>query len=140
MAMRKRRSISEIVDEYFANLEGWAERVAGTFGERPSWNLRECSIEPLREMVVTPKEVLVTVDLPFTNRTGVRVKPVGSSSLEISAKMNKTVKLNDLGVTYSKGEFQKYHCQLHIPVPVSMKKIVVNYKKGMLEVHLPRKH
>ena len=140
MAIRRRRSLSEIIDEYFADLEGWTQRVGGAFGGRPSWNLRECSLEPLREMVVKPKEVLVTVDLPFTNKTGVKVKPLGSSSLEITAKMNKIVKLNDLGVTHIKGEFQKYQCQLRVPVPVYMKKMIINYRKGMLEVHLPRKH
>jgi HSP20 family molecular chaperone IbpA len=140
MAIKRRRPISEIIDEYFTDLETWAEGVSAAFGERPSWNLRECSLEPLREMVVTPKEVLVTVDLPFTNKNGVKVKPVGNSFLEISAKLNKIVRLDDLGVTHRRGEFQRYHCQLRIPVPVNMKKMAVNYKKGMLEVHLPRKH
>lgn len=139
MAIRKRHSISDIIDEYFSDLVEWTERFEGGFRERPSWNLQDRSLEPLREVVVAPKEVIVTVDLPFTNRTGVKVKPVGKSSLDISAKMNKIIRLDDLGVTHTRGEFRKYHCHLRIPVPVYMSKMIVNYKKGMLEVHLPRK-
>ena len=140
MAIRRRRSIWEIVDDYFSGVDRWADRFESVYAERPSWNLRDSSIEPLREIAVTPTEVFVTIDLPFTKKVDVKVKPVGTSSIEITAKMNRTFKLDDLGVTYSKGVFRKYHSHLHIPVPVNMKKMVVDYKKGILEVHLPRKH
>jgi HSP20 family molecular chaperone IbpA len=140
MAIRRRRSIWEIVDEHFSDVERWAERLENIYAERPSWNLRDSSIEPLREMTVTPTEVMITVDLPFTSKANVKVKPVGTSSLEITAKMSKVIKLKELGVTHCKGEVQKYHSPLHIPVPVYTKKMTVNYKKGILEVRLPRKH
>ena len=140
MAIRRRRSIWEIVDEHFSDVERWADRLENIYAERPSWNLRDCSIEPLREITVTPTEVTITVDLPFTSKANVKVKPVGTSSLEITAKMSKVVKLKELGVTHCKGEFQKYHSHLHIPVPVYTKRMTVNYKKGLLEVRLPRKH
>ena len=140
MSIRKRRSIWDVVDEYFSDLERWTERRENThLAERPSWNLRDRSIEPLREMSVNPTEVLITVDLPFTNKDAVKVKAVGKSSLEITARMNKTVKFVDLGIVHVKGEFQKYSSYLHVPVPVYMNKMIIKYKKGMLEVHLPRK-
>jgi HSP20 family molecular chaperone IbpA len=140
MSIRKKRSVWEVVDEYFSDLERWTKRLENTYAERPSWNLRDSSIEPLREISVTPTEVLITVDLPFTNKDAVKIKAVGKSSLEITAKMNKTVKSVDLGIVHLKGEFQKYSSYLHVPVPVYMSKMIVKYKKGMLEVHLPRKH
>ena len=139
MAIRRRRSISDIVDEYFEDVEEWAERIRETLVENPSWNLRNCSIEPLREITITPTEVLVTVDMPFTSKTAARVTAIGSNAIEISAKMKRIIKLDDLGVMHCKGDFQKYHCHLRIPVPVTRKKMTVNYKKGMLERHLPRK-
>ena len=140
MAIRKRRSVSEIIDEYFADFDRWAEGFREVLTERPSWNLRNCSIEPLRDMMITPKEVLVTVDLPFTTKSTVKIEPVGSNSLEVTAKMNRKIRLDDLGITYCRGEFQKFHSQMLIPVSVNMKKMRVQYKKGILEIHLPRKH
>lgn len=140
MEIKRKRSVSEIIDEYFAGFDKWAEGFREVFTERPSWNLRNCSIEPLRDMMITPKEVLVTVDLPFTSKNTVKVEPVGSNSLEITAKMKRKIRLNDLGITYCRGEFQKFYSHMLIPVSVNMKKIRVQYKKGMLEIHLPRKH
>jgi HSP20 family molecular chaperone IbpA len=140
MAIRRRRSFSEIIDEYFADFDKWAEGFREVFAERPSWNVRNCSIEPLRDMMITPKEVLVTVDLPFTSKSTVKVEPVGGNSLEITAKMKRRIRLDDLGITYCRGEFQKFHSHVPIPVSVNMKKMNVQYKRGILEVHLPRKH
>lgn len=140
MSIRKRRSFSEMIDEYFQSIEEWAEEFGGPLAERPSWNLRNCSLEPLRETLVTPKEVLVTVDLPFTSKGTVKVKPIGKNTLEVSAKMNRVVKLHELGVTHCKGEFQKFHSILRIPVAVDTEKMRVNYKKGLVEIRLARKH
>lgn len=139
MSIRKERRISEMVDEYFSDLERWIERFEGVYTERPSWNLRESSIEPLREMSVTPREVLITVDLPFTSKDTVKIKAVGRSSLEITAKMNRTIRSVDLGIVHLKGVFEKYSSYLHVPVPVYMSKMTVKYKKGILEIRLPRK-
>lgn len=140
MAIRKKRSFSNLIDEYFTDLEEWVEKFGETIIERPSWDLRNCSIEPLREIIVAPAEVLVTVDLPFTDKNAAKVKPVGKNSIEVSAKMRRRIRIGDLGVTHCKGEFQKFHCHVRIPVPVNMNKMDVRYKKGILEVHLPRKH
>jgi HSP20 family molecular chaperone IbpA len=140
LAIRKKSSFPDMIDEYFQYLEKWAEKFGEPFAQRPSWNLRNSSIEPLRETTITPTEVLVTVDLPFTSKGTVKVKPVGSNTMEIEAKMSRKIRLHELGVTYCKGEFQKYHAHMRIPVSVNMNKMKVNYKKGLLEVHLPRKH
>jgi HSP20 family molecular chaperone IbpA len=140
MAIRRRRSVSEMIDEYFAEFDKWAEDFRGVFTERPSWNLRNCSIEPLRDMTVTPNEVLVTVDLPFTNKSTVKVEPIGSNALEITAKMKRKIRLDDLGISYCRGEFQKFHSHVLIPVSVNIKRMDVQYKKGILEIHIPRKH
>ncbi|HYB69001.1 MAG TPA: Hsp20 family protein [Candidatus Acidoferrales bacterium] len=139
MAIRRKRSVSEIIDEYFADFDKWSEGFREV-SERPSWNLRNSSIEPLRDMMITPREVLITVDLPFTSKSTVKVEPVGSNSLEITAKMKRKIRLDDLGITYCRGEFQKFYSHMLIPVSVNMKKMHVQYKKGILEVHLPRKH
>jgi HSP20 family molecular chaperone IbpA len=139
MSIKKKRSISDIIDAYFEDIEKWAEQFEETLMERPSWNLKNCTIEPLREIMVTPTEVVVTVDLPYTGKDTVKVKPVGNTSFEVSAKMKRKIRLDDLGVTHCKGEFQKFHCYMHIPVPVNMNRMDVHYKRGILEIRIPRK-
>jgi HSP20 family molecular chaperone IbpA len=139
MSIKKRRSISDIIDAYFEDIERWAEQFEETLMVSPSWNLKNCTLEPLREIMVAPTEVMMTVDLPYTEKNAVQVKPAGINSIEISAKMNKKIRLDDLGVTHCKGEFQKFHCHIRIPVPVNMNKMDIHYKRGILEIHIPRK-
>jgi len=139
MSNKRRRSIFDIIDEYFESLEERFERFGGMLVERPSWNQKTCTMEPLRDIMVTPTEVIVTVDLPYTEENTIQVKPIDKSTIEILAKMKRKVRFDDFGITHYKGEFQTLHCHTRIPVPVHMDKMEVRFKKGILEVHLPRK-
>ncbi|MCK4669072.1 Hsp20/alpha crystallin family protein [Candidatus Bathyarchaeota archaeon] len=140
MSTRRKRSIFEIINEYFENLEEWTERLREASIEKPSWNHRACTMEPLRDIMVTPTEVIVTVDLPFAEENTIMVKPMGRDTIEILAKMKRKIRLNDFGITHYKGEFQTLHCRTRIPVPVYTDKMEVHFKKGILEIHLSRKH
>jgi HSP20 family molecular chaperone IbpA len=139
MSIRKRQSISDMIDEYFEDMEKWAEQVKETLSERPCWDLKTCAIEPLREITVTPTEVIVTVDLPYANKETVQVKAVNATSLEIFAEMKKKIRLTELGVTHRKGVIQRFHGWIRIPVTVNIDKMRVQNKKGILEIKLPRK-
>ena len=140
MPTRKKRSIFDIIDEYFEGLNEWAERFREAMIERPSWNQRACTMEPLRDILVTPNEVIVTADLPYTEESSIQVKPLDEDALEINAKMRRKVRFADFGITHQAGEFQTFYCQTRIPVPVDMKKMEIRLKRGILEIHLPRKH
>lgn len=140
MSIRRRRSIFDIIDEYFENLEEWAERFRERLIEKPSWDQRACTIEPLRDIMVTPTEVIVTVDLPYAEENTIQVKPISKYTVEILAKMKRKVRFDDFGITQYKGEFHTLRCQTRIPVPVYMEKMEIRFKKGILEIHLPRKH
>ena len=140
MPTKRKRSIFDVVDEYFDNLEEWAERFRETLVEKPSWNQKACTMEPLRDILVTPTEVIVTVDLPYAEENTVQVKPVDTNVIQISAKMKRKIRFDDFGITHYKGEFQKLHCQTRIPVPVYMDKMEIRFKKGILEIRLPRRH
>lgn len=139
MSTKKKRSIFDVIDEYFDNLEEWAERFRETLVERPSWNQKACTIEPLRDIMVTPTEVIVTVDLPYTEENTIQVKPLDEKVIQISAKMKRKIRLDDFGITHYTGEFQKLHCHTRIPVPVYMDKMEIRFRKGILEIRLPRK-
>jgi HSP20 family molecular chaperone IbpA len=140
MATKRKRSIFDVIDKYFEDLEEWAERFRETLVERPSWNQKACTMEPLRDIMVTPTEVIVTVDLPYTEENMIQVKPLGKNVIQISANMKRKIRLDDFGITHRRGEFQKLHCHTRIPVPVYMDKMEIRFKKGILEIRLPRKH
>lgn len=140
MATRRRRSIFEIINEYFENLEEWAERFREALIEKPSWDHRACTIEPLHDIMVTPTEVIVTVDLPYAEENTIQVKPIGRDTVEISANMRRKVRFDDFGITHYKGEFQTLCCQTRTPVPVYMDRMEIRFKSGILEIRLPRKH
>ncbi len=139
MAIRKKRPVRDVVDSYFEDLGREFERWRETFFERPSWNLKAGTMEPLKDMKVTSTEVVVTVDLPLTVESSLQVKPLDEETLEISAKMKRTVHFKEFGVTHHKGEFQRFHCHTRVPVPVKMDDMKIKFKKGLLELHIPRK-
>jgi HSP20 family molecular chaperone IbpA len=139
MSNKRKRSIMDILDDYFEELEEF-ERRRETLTERPSWNQKACTMEPLRHVRVTPTEVIVTADLPLTKENSIQVKPLDKSTIEILASMKRKIHFTDFGITHHKGEFQKLHCHLRVPVPVYMEKIELRFKKGILEIRLPRKH
>jgi HSP20 family molecular chaperone IbpA len=139
MTAKRKPSIFDVFDKYFKSLEEWFEDLRESL-EKPSWNQRSCVIEPLRDVTVTSKEVIVTVDLPYTEENMIKVKPIGKNTIEISAKMKRKIRFDDFGITHHKGEFQTLHCQMPIPVPVNMDKMEIRFKRGILEIRLPRKY
>ena len=138
MATKRKRSIFDMIDEYFENLEEWAEKFRETLMERPSWNQKTCTMEPLRDIMVTPTEVILTVDLPYTEEGTIKVKPLDNSIIQVSAKMKRKIRFDDFGITHHRGEFQTFQCLIRIPVSAYMDKMETRFKKGILEIRLPR--
>jgi HSP20 family molecular chaperone IbpA len=64
---------------------------------------------------------------------------VDENTLEVSAKMRRKVTFKEMGITHHEGEFEKFQARMSIPVPVQMKKLDIKFKKGLLELHIPRK-
>jgi len=135
----RRRSIFDLVEEYLEGLEESISRLSEQLFERPSWDGRTCTIEPLRNVYVYPTEVVVTVDLPFAEESTISVEPVDEDALEVSAKLKRRVCFDDFGMAQFRGEFQELRCLTRIPVPVHMDRMEVRFKRGVLEVRLPRK-
>jgi HSP20 family molecular chaperone IbpA len=138
VSIKKRRSAADDFDVYFRDLRREFEEWGGKLFERPSWNQKASTIEPLRDMIVAPTEVVVTVDLPFTRENTLQVRALDENTIEISAKMKRKMSFKEMGITHHVGEFQRFHFQSRIPVPVQMKKMKIRFRKGMLEVHIPR--
>ncbi|UCG37319.1 MAG: Hsp20/alpha crystallin family protein [Candidatus Bathyarchaeota archaeon] len=137
MSIRKRRSILDLINEYIEEMESLAEKLLPT--ERPSWNINTHTIEPLCEVSVTRSEVVVTADLPFSDPDSIKIDPLDKRTIEISARINRRICCEDLGIQRQKGEFSTFSCHVEIPVPVDISKIEKRLKKGFLEIRIPRK-
>ncbi len=137
---RRRRSIFEIMREHVEELETFAdELIESALMERPSWDLQSCCLEPLCSVFVSTDEVVVTADLPNIDPKNIKVEAVGEDLIEITAKMKRKLHFEDFGITHRQGEFSAFRCQTRIPVPVKIKQMKTQFKRGILEVHLPRK-
>ena len=103
-----------------------------------SWNVAAACIQPLYNLFVTAEEVVLTVDLPYVEQRRVRLNRSTEDSIEVYAKTNRKITFNDLGIKHRRGEFTCYHAIIRMPVPVNERKITKKFKRGLLEVHIPR--
>ena len=140
MSRRKKSSIFDLMTEYIEDFKTWAEEMIETMtAEHPSWDTRTCCLEPLCNVLVTIDKVVVTADLPNTNPDSVTVKAAGEDLIAIKAEMRRKLRFDDLGITHRRGEFSSFRCQVRIPKPVETNRMQVRFKRGILEVRLPRK-
>ena len=140
MSRRRRRSIFEVMNEYMEDFRTWAEEIIeSAAAERPSWDIRSCCLERLCDVFITIDEAIVTADLPSTDPKNIKVEAVSEDSIEIRAKMKRTLRFDDFGITHRRGEFSSFRCQVHIPVLVDTEQMQIDFKRGVLEVRLPRK-
>lgn len=134
---KKKQTIHDMIREYLDEAEKLKEGIPTI--ERPSWDLRACTLEPLSNIFVTPKEVIITADLPFAQPHSVKVESINSDRLEITAEMKRKVKFKEMGIVHHEGEFSSFSCQTRIPVPVDMRHLETSFKRGLLEIRIPRK-
>ena len=102
------------------------------------WNVAGACIEPLYNMMVGAAEVILTIDLPYVNQKQVKLSCPADDVLEIRAETNRKITFKDLGIKHRHGEFTCYHARIRTPVPINETKIKTRFKRGVLEVHLPR--
>ncbi len=95
-------------------------------------------IQPLYDLFVAATEVVLTVDLPYADQSQVKLSCPSNDSIEIYAETSRTITFRDLGVKHRHGEFTCFHARIRIPVPVDESKIKTKFKRGILEVYIPR--
>jgi HSP20 family molecular chaperone IbpA len=102
------------------------------------WNVAAACIEPLYNLMVGPTEVVLTIDLPYVNQRQVKLACPANDVLELYAETNRKITFGDLGIKHRHGEFTCYHARIRTPVPIDETKIKTHFKRGVLEIHLPR--
>ena len=138
----RRRGLLEVLWDYIEDFERTAEELfEAVFGERmrPCWDVRGRCLEPLTHVSVAPDEVIITMDLPLVRPETIRVRPVEENTIEVVADMRRALRTKDLGVLHVDGEIRKLRARARIPVPVEMRAIRFEFRRGILEVRLPRK-
>jgi len=139
MVIRRRRSIFDLMREYMEEIEDLADEMFERLMERPSWDVGSQSLEPLCDVLVRSDRVIVTADLPKVDPDSIRISGISDDMIEITARMRVKVNFEDLGVTHRRGEFTCFSCRVPLPVPVDINKAKASFKRGILEVILPRK-
>jgi HSP20 family molecular chaperone IbpA len=102
------------------------------------WNAAAACIQPLYDLFVAATEVVLTVDLPYVDQKQVKLHCPTEDSVEIYAETTRKITFKDLGAKHRRGEFTCYRARIHIPVPIDEKNINTKFKRGVLEVHIPR--
>lgn len=137
---RGKLSSFEEMESYLLKIEALAEELmANAFPEGPSWNTETCCLNALSNVSVTPKEVIVTADLPSIEPETIKVEALDENVIEITAKMKKKVNFADLGVCHRQGEFSFLRCQGRVHVAIDAEKMKISCEDGFLEVRFPRK-
>ena len=138
---QKKLSTFDSMEEYLEEIEALAnELMARAFPEGPSWNTETCCLNALSNVFITPREVIVTADLPNVKLETVKVEVLNENRIDIIAKMKKKVSFSDLGICHRSGEFSSLHCQGRVNVGIDSEKMKISYKEGILEVRFPRKN
>ena len=141
MEKRKKGSSFEEMEEYLQKIEELTQEVkAIVFPEGPSWNTETCCLHALSNVFITPREVIITADLPFIEPQTVQVNALDENHIEILAKMKKKVNFNDLGICHRQGEFSFLRCQGQLQVAIVADKMQISCEDGILEVRFPRKN
>ena len=141
MERSKKGSSYEEMEEYLEKIEELAQEVmAAAFPEGPSWNTETCCLHALSNVYITPREVIVTADLPTVEPETVKVKALDENHIEITAKMKKKVNFKELGICHRQGEFSFLRCQGRLQVAIIPDKMQITCEDGILEVRFPRKN
>jgi HSP20 family molecular chaperone IbpA len=128
------------LDEYLEELNMLTDKLMSyAAAEAPSWDTETCCLQALSNIFITPREVIVTADLPNIEPETIKVESINGNVIEITAKMKKKVQFADLGICHRQGEFLFLRCQGRIDVEVDTEKMKMSCENGILELRLPRK-
>ena len=140
MSQIRKKQSTDTVEEYLQQINELTDKILGySFSEGPNWNIETCCLQALSNIFITPREVIITADLPNIKPETLKVDVLDEKLIEITAKMKKKVRFADLGISHRQGEFSFLRCQYRLDVAVAIERMKFSCEKGILEVRLPRK-
>ncbi|NVM04386.1 MAG: Hsp20/alpha crystallin family protein [Candidatus Helarchaeota archaeon] len=136
--MRHRKSIFDLYDDLFADMERKFRDMFSLRTFSPSWDDELCCLQPLIDYRITKDEVILTADLPNVDKSDVEIN-VTEDSIEIEAKMKSEIKFEKWGTESFQKNFQYFHKSLKLPVKINTDDIKADFKKGILQINAPIK-
>ncbi|MBS7641559.1 MAG: hypothetical protein QW374_01285 [Candidatus Bathyarchaeia archaeon] len=137
--MIRRRRLSDILEEYIDRLEEILEGYVYDVEERNLWHPSSEAIEPLANVHVEPREVVITVDIPCADSESTHVRFIDENTVEIEANLQHTLDFSYLRVMHRSGRFKKYHIRIDLPVSVDPSRATITCYRNILELRVPRK-
>ncbi|MHA1277553.1 MAG: Hsp20/alpha crystallin family protein [Candidatus Helarchaeota archaeon] len=108
------------------------------FEERCTWDPEQCSLEPLTNFIETHNEIIITADLPYVKRENIKLH-VTDDMLDLQATLEHLVKFAQWGTVQRNTEFKRFHKTIKLPGNVDTDKISATFKKGILQIRIPKK-
>jgi HSP20 family molecular chaperone IbpA len=140
MSQTRKKQTTDTVEEYLQQINELTDKILGySSSEGPNWNIETCCLQALSNIFITPREVIITADLPNIKPETLKVDVLDEKLIEITAKMKEKVRFADLGICHRQGEFSFLRCQYRLDVAVAIERMKFSCEKGILEVRLPRK-
>jgi HSP20 family molecular chaperone IbpA len=140
MSQIRKKQSTDTVEEYLQQINELTDKILGySSSEGPNWNIETCCLQALSNIFITPREVIITADLPNIKPETLKVDVLDEKLIEITAKMKKKVRFADLGISHRQGEFSFLRCQYRLDAAVVIERMKFSCEKGILEVRLPRK-
>ena len=131
----------DTLDEYLEELKTVTDKLMGFASpEGSSWNTETYCLHALSNVFITPREVIVTANLPNIDPETVKVEAIDENIIEITAKMKKKVRFADLGIYHRQGEFSFLRCQGRVHVAIDAEKMKISCQEGILELRFPIKN
>ena len=140
MSEPRRKQSIDTFEEYLKQIKELTNKILEyPFYEGPNWDIETCCLQALSNIFITPREVIITADLPNIKPETIKVDVLDENVIEITAKMKEKVRFADLGICHRQGEFSYLRCQGRLGVAVVIERMKISCEKGILEVRLPRK-
>jgi HSP20 family protein len=118
------RRIDSILAEIYSGSINWL------------YDLRKNLLRPLYRVEIRDRELIVTFDLPGTEREDITISAT-ENTLSIQAAMKKPVKLMVGGHLQKHVEFEKYAESIRLPVKIDPDKAKATSRNGRLRVRFP---
>ncbi|NHI90891.1 MAG: Hsp20/alpha crystallin family protein [Candidatus Lokiarchaeota archaeon] len=140
--VKKKRGVFSLYDQFFEEME---RSFMDFFKIRPlgknfwSFDSDLCCLEPLSDVQVTNKDVIVSVDLPYVKKEDIKISTT-ENTIEIEAKTEKAIKFDKWATEGYQKEFHLFHKTLRLPLKVNPEGAKANFKNGILVLNIPRKY
>jgi HSP20 family protein len=96
--------------------------------------------EPLIDVVDKGKEFVLTAELPGVKKEDIDIN-VEDNNVSISAEQKYSIKEEDKekGHFYQERSYQRFFRRIPLSEEIDAKKVIAQYKEGILEITLPKK-